>query len=81
MGIIGIILVVIGLIVSFVYGVKLIIIAFQESVLWGLLYLFFPFANFYFIITRWAECKEAFLKTLIAIPLLVIGAMLALSSQ
>ncbi len=76
MEVIGLVLLVIAMIISFLYGIKLIIIAFQESVLWGLLYLFLPFANLYFIITRWAECKEPFLKGLIAIPFLIIGAML-----
>ena len=73
---IGLILIVIAVIISVFYGIKLIIIAFRESIIWGLLYLFLPFANLYFIITRWAECKDAFLKTLIAIPLIIIGAML-----
>ena len=74
--IIGLVLFVIGLIISFIYGIKLIIIAFQESVLWGLLYLFLPFANLYFIITRWPECKSPFLKTLIAIPFFIVGAVM-----
>jgi len=79
--IIGLALFVIGLIISFIYGIKLIIIAFQESVLWGLLYLFLPFANLYFIITRWPECKSPFLKTLIAIPFLIVGAVMIASSS
>ena len=81
MEIIGLALFVIGLIISFIYGIKLIIIAFQESVLWGLLYLFLPFANLYFIITRWPECKSPFLKTLIAIPFLIVGAVMIASSS
>ena len=76
MELIGIILLVIALIICFIYGLKLIIIAFQESVLWGLLYLFLPFANLYFIITRWPECKSPFLKSLLAIPFIIIGSMM-----
>lgn len=74
---IGIILAVIAMIMCLIYSVKLIIIAFQESVLWGLLYLFFPFANLYFIITRWQECREPFLKSLIAIVVMVVGFAIA----
>ena len=77
MEIIGLVLFVIGLIISFIYGIKLIIIAFQESVLWGLLYLFLPFANLYFIITRWAECSSAFLRSLIAVAFMIVGALMA----
>lgn len=76
MGIIGIALFFIALIICIIYGIKLIIIAFQESTAWGLMYLFVPFANLYFVFTRWEKTKSPFLKTLIAIPLLIIGAML-----
>lgn len=76
MGIIGIALFFIALIICLIYGIKLIIIAFQESTAWGLMYLFVPFANLYFVFTRWEKTKSPFLKTLIAIPLLIIGAML-----
>lgn len=76
---IGLILVIIAMIIVFIYSIKLIIIAFQESILWGLLYLFLPFANLYFIVTRWGQCKNPFLKTLLAIPFLVIGAVLVSS--
>lgn len=76
MEIIGIILFIIGVIISFIYGIKLIIIAFQESILWGLLYLFLPFANLYFIITRWEKCGDSVFKILMSIPFLLIGAML-----
>ena len=76
MGIIGIALFFIALIICLIYGIKLIIIAFQESTAWGLIYLFVPFANLYFVFTRWEKTKSPFLKTLIAIPLFIIGAML-----
>ncbi|WP_350588144.1 hypothetical protein [Psychrobacter sp. 78a-MNA-CIBAN-0178] len=76
MGIVGIALFFIALIICIIYGIKLIIIAFQESTAWGLMYLFVPFANLYFVFTRWEKTKYPFLKTLIAIPLLIIGAML-----
>lgn len=73
---IGLILVIIAMIIAFIYSIKLIIIAFQESILWGLLYLFLPFANLYFIITRWGECRDPFLKSLLAIPFIIVGAIL-----
>ena len=73
---IGMILLFIGMIIAFIYGVKLIIIAFQESILWGLLYLFLPFANLYFIITRWATCRGPVLKALLSIPFIIIGVLL-----
>ena len=74
---IGVILLVIASIMCIIYSIKLIVIAFQESVLWGLLYLFLPFANLYFIITRWAECSSAFLRSLIAVAFMIVGALMA----
>ncbi|WLP93570.1 hypothetical protein [Psychrobacter sp. M13] len=73
---IGMIFLFIGMIIAFIYSVKLIIIAFSESVLWGLLYLFLPFANLYFIITRWAQCKDPVIKALLCIPFIIIGVLL-----
>lgn len=76
MEIVGIALFFIALLICLIYGIKLIIIAFQESAVWGLMYLFLPFANLYFIITRWEKTKSPFLKTLIAVPLFIISMML-----
>ena len=76
---VGFVLLIIGMIIAFIYSIRLIIIAFQESVLWGLLYLFFPFANLYFLITRWAECRGPFLKGLLSIPFILVGAILVSS--
>ena len=80
-GIIGIGLFFIALIICIIYGIKLIIIAFQESTAWGLMYLFVPFANLYFVFTRWEKTKSPFLKTLIAIPLFLIGSVMMASQS
>jgi hypothetical protein len=70
------ILVIIGLIIALIFGIQLLIIAFRESILWGLGYLFVPFVNLIFIIMHWNETKTPFLRALIAIPFLVGGALL-----
>ena len=75
--ILGSIILIIAGIMLLVYSIKLIIIAFQESILWGLLYLFLPFANLYFIITRWPECKSPFLRSLVAFAFIILGAVMA----
>ncbi len=75
--ILGMLLLVVASIMCLVYSIKLIIIAFQESVLWGLLYFFILPASLYFIITRWPECKSPFLKLLIAVAFMIVGSMMA----
>lgn len=65
--------VVIGFIILWFYGIQLIIIAFRESIAWGLMYLFVPFANLYYVISRWDKCKSPFLKSLLALPFIILG--------
>lgn len=73
MEIVGSILMVIGLIIVVVYGIILIVKAFQTSVLWGLAYLFVPFVSLIFIIVHWEVAKKSFLRGLIGIPFLLAG--------
>ena len=45
-------------------GIRLIIVAFTESMVQGLLYLFVPFYALFYIITRWDRCGAFFLMNL-----------------
>jgi len=76
MEILGFALIIIGIIIGFVFGIQLLILAFQTSVLWGLGYIFVPFVALIFIIMHWNETKTPFLRSLIAFPLYIIGALL-----
>ena len=76
MTVIASILVIIGLIIALIFGIQLLIIAFRESILWGLGYLFVPFVNLIFIIMHWNETKTPFLRALVSIPFLVGDALL-----
>lgn len=66
----------IGLIIALIYGIQLLILAFKESVLWGLGYLFVPFVALIFIFMHWDKTKKPFLMCLLAIPFYVVGFML-----
>lgn len=57
---------VLGVILSLVASVMAIIVAFEEDVLCGLMYLFLPFYPLYHLITRWDEQKKPFLMSLCA---------------
>ena len=81
MAILGTILIIIGAIIGIFYGIKILILAFQESVLWGLGYIFIPFVSLIFIIMHWDKTKDPFLRGLIAIPFYVLGIILAGSSD
>ena len=73
MAIAGYILILIGGIIGLVYGIKLLALAFHESIWWGLGYLLIPFVGLIFIILHWYETKKPFLKWLLAIPFYIVG--------
>jgi hypothetical protein len=77
MATIGTILIVIGAVIGLVFGIQLLILAFRESIWWGLGYIFVPLVALIFVIMHWEDTKTPFLRGLIAIPFYIIGVMLA----
>ncbi len=77
MAILGFILMAIGGIISLVFGVMLIIQAFKESVLWGLVYLFVPFGALVYVVKFWDQAKGLFLKSLLGLPFYFVGMLMA----
>ena len=73
----GIILILIGVIIGLIFGIQILILAFKESLVWGLGSLFIPFVMLIFVIKHWEKAKSPFLKTLIAIPFYVIGLIMS----
>ena len=76
MEILGFICLGIATLISIIYGIILLIKAFQVSILWGLGYLFVPFVSLIFIVVHWEVAKDPFLKSLLAIPFMVVGVIL-----
>ena len=77
MAILGIIFIVIGVIIGLFFGIQILILAFKESPIWGLGFIFVPFVSLIFVIMHWDKTKSPFLRGLIAIPFYLIGAVLA----
>lgn len=78
MGAIGLVLAGIGGIVMLVFGVILLVKAFQTSVLWGLGYVFVPFVSLVFVIMHWQETKKPFLYLLAGSAVMVVGLVLGM---
>jgi hypothetical protein len=76
MAILGMLLLVVGLAVAAVGGIWLIVVAFQESVLWGLGSLFIPLVGLAFVISHWDAAKRPFLINLGGALLIVLGTVL-----
>ncbi len=73
MEILALIFFALAVIVGLVFGIQLLILAFQTSIWWGLGYVFIPFVGLIFVIVHWNEAKTPFLRGLLAIPLYVVG--------
>ncbi len=69
-------LVMIGFGISAVAGIWFLVVAFKESVLWGLGCLLVPFVSLIFLIIHWQDAKRPFLWSLLAVVPLVIGLLL-----
>ncbi|PKL75941.1 MAG: hypothetical protein CVV27_12795 [Candidatus Melainabacteria bacterium HGW-Melainabacteria-1] len=66
-----------GLVVALIFGVILLIQAFKVHVLWGLAYLFVPFAALVYVVKYWEDARKPFLYSLLSLPLLIGGSVLA----
>jgi len=59
------------------YAIRILIVAFREGVVCGLLYLFLPpFYALYYIFTRWDRCGGLFLYSLVGIAISGVGYVL-----
>ena len=78
----GLALMIVGGIGSLIYGIRLLILAFQKSIWWGLGSLFVPFVGLVFVIMHWAEAGKIFLFGLLFSVLIFLGMFLgALGGQ
>lgn len=77
MEIVAFILFAVGAIIGLVYGIILLIKAFQTSLWWGLGYLLIPFVALIFVFVHWDVAKKPFLMSLLCIPFFVVGSLLA----
>lgn len=66
----------VGWLVSIIGSIMLLIVAFKESVLWGLGCLFIPFVALVFIIMHWSISKRAFFIQLAGIALIFLAVIL-----
>jgi len=73
MSTIGLIFLVIGAIISLVGGIWILVLAFQESVLWGLGCLFVPLVMLIFVIMFWNKASRPFLIYLGGVLVILLG--------
>jgi len=76
MAMVGMLLMAVGGIVSFVFAVIILIKAFQTSLLWGLGSLFIPFVILVFVIKNWDDTKKPFLYAVGGWVLTIVGVVI-----
>lgn len=78
MAIIAIILICLGYLAMMAGGIWGLVLAFQESAVWGLLYFFVPFAAFVFIIKKWSRksVRRSFFLSLGGFGIGILGTLM-----
>lgn len=71
---------IIGYIISLVFGIIIIIKAFQTHVGWGICVLVVPFASLVFVIKYWDKAGKPFLLSLISIPFFAAGFIMMITT-
>jgi hypothetical protein len=77
MAILGTLLALVGALGMLVFSIQILVLAFRKSVGWGLASLLIPFVIFVFVFQNWAECKTPFLRMLLCLPVVLVGAGLS----
>jgi hypothetical protein len=75
MQVLGTILLVVGMIVLLVGGIRFLVVAFQESVGWGLGCLLVPFVSLIFLVMYWDRANRPFFVQLAGAVPLVFGSL------
>lgn len=66
-----------GFVVTFVSAIMLLVAAFRQSFVWGMVALLVPLGNLVFICLHWADAKKSFFTSLVGMALCVGGLVLA----
>jgi hypothetical protein len=73
----GMILMILGVILAIVGGIGILIVAFRESVGWGIGCLILPIVSLVFVVMHWEETKKPFLLNLAGTILAVVGGVMS----
>ena len=66
----------IGLLISVIGGIWFLVVAFRETIWWGLGSLFIPFVALIFLIMHWGDAKNPFFVSLLGVVIMIVVAVL-----
>jgi hypothetical protein len=81
MGALGMILMVLGVTIGLVGYIWIVVIAFDESILWGLGSLFIGLVALIFVLMHWDRAAKPFLINLAGCALLFLGSFMSASAS
>ena len=64
---------------SAIAGIRLLIVAFTESIVWGLVVWFVPFAVIVFVVQFWEKARKPFLQNIIALVIYIVAIIVFVS--
>ena len=77
----GTLLMVVGYGIAIVGGIWLLVVAFRESLGWGLCSLLLPIVSLVFAITHWDDAKKPFLTNLVGVAVVIVGILLKAGAE
>ena len=76
MGTVGMIIWIIGAIISVFGGIWLLVVAFRQTIWWGLGSLFIPIVALVFLIMHWGDAAKPFFVSLLGAVIMIVVAIL-----
>ncbi len=73
----GMVLMILGILIAIVGGIWFLVVAFQESILWGLGCIFVPFVSLVFLVMHWQVAKKPFLIQMLGTALMIVGIIMS----
>lgn len=73
---VGMIIFIIGALISLIGGIWFLVVAFRQSIWWGLGSIFIPFVSLIFLIIHWGDAKKPFFVSLLGAVIIVAVAIL-----
>lgn len=71
---VGLIIACVGFMAHAACSIWLLVCAFKKSVVWGLLYMFVPFASLVYVIMDWNRASKPFLLNIASFVVMCVGA-------
>ena len=75
------VLLLVGYIAAVLGGLWLLVLIFQNSVVWGICSLVIPFVSLIFVFTNWDDAKKPFLVQVVGLVLIFLGADAAVDAS